>query len=160
MQPGSDFQPSFYGFVETRNDTMIVIQACLQGRLHFVQRRATPSERPFVAQSGHVFVYEVKASGIQRWTDGVHWSPSRTAETEYEPMSTKDAVPHRHKELYGPLAKSFNFKAGELVKKTISIKESGNSGTIWHVVSYYRSLDVLQDLLRTPSMDQHCGRQI
>ncbi|KAI1621870.1 Gti1/Pac2 family-domain-containing protein, partial [Exophiala viscosa] len=141
MQPGSDFQPSFYGFVETRNDTMIVIQACLQGRLHF------------------------------RWTDGVHWSPSRvlgefwiyaerpaspgrsqTAETEYEPMSTKDAVPHRHKELYGPLAKSFNFKAGELVKKTISIKESGNSGTIWHVVSYYRSLDVLQDLLRTPSM--------
>src|SRR5690348_5898474 len=77
MQSDHDVQPSYFGFVETRDDAVILIQACLQGRLRFVHRRPTWSEQPFVAQSGHVFIYEETASGIQRWTDGRRWSPSR-----------------------------------------------------------------------------------
>jgi hypothetical protein len=77
MQSNRAIQPSYFGFVETRDDAIVLIQAGLQGSLHFVPRRATSSERAYVAQSGCVFIYEEKTSGIQRWTDGQHWSPSR-----------------------------------------------------------------------------------
>lgn len=66
MQPNYNIQPSYFGFVETRGDAVILIQACLDKSLDSVPGRPTPSERHSIAQSGHVFVYEEKASGIQR----------------------------------------------------------------------------------------------
>ncbi len=173
MQSDHELQPSYFGFVETRDDAVILIQACHQGRLPFVQRRPTSPERPYVAQSGHVFIYEEKASGIQRWTDGRHWSPSRVLgafmiygersappdrsqpmNKENSPPLVEDALEDRHRQLYGPLAKSFHFKPEELAKKTIKVQDTVHSGATWHLMSYYRPMEVLKGQLQTPSMNQ------
>jgi hypothetical protein len=56
---------------------MTVVEAALQGRLHHISRRPHDKERAEMLTSGTVLVYEENASGIKRWTDAVHWSPSR-----------------------------------------------------------------------------------
>lgn len=69
--------PTFQGRIETTVDAIILIEACLQGRIAHVPRRPHEREREGLIKSGNVFVYEEHASGIKRWTDGVPWSPSR-----------------------------------------------------------------------------------
>ncbi len=144
-----------------------------------VKRRPTSSERSSVAQSGHVFMFEKKASGIQRWTDGRRWSPSRilgefliygersaaqnqlyTTETDQTRQLVKNGSDDGHQRLYGPLAKFLHFDAKSLVKKTITVKSSDDSGAIWHLVSYYRPVDVLQGRLQTPKMNQNIVLQL
>lgn len=173
MQSDLDVQPSYFGFVETRDDALMLIQACVRGSLHFAQRRPTLSERPSVAQSGHVFIYEEKASGIQRWSDGRHWSPSRVlgefliygekltapheshaVGSDNEPRPEEDGAEGWHRRLYGPLARSFHFQPQSLVKKTIKVKDTAHFGTRWHLISYYRPVDVLRGQLQTPTTDQ------
>jgi hypothetical protein len=56
--------------------------------------------------------------------------------------------------LYGNLRRSFDIKPDGLIKKAISIEDFGESGLSYHMVSYYRPVDVLQGRLRTPSMDE------
>ncbi|KAK5263240.1 Global transcription regulator sge1 [Exophiala xenobiotica] len=173
MQSDIDIQPSYFGFVDTHDDAVMLIQACVRGSLQVIQRRPTSSERPSVAQSGHVFIYEERASGIQRWTDGGHWSPSRVfgefliygersaaqnqshiTETDKLPLLVKDGLDDGHQRLCGPLAKFSYFDPESLVKKTITVASNDHSGAIWHLVSYYRPVDVLQGRLQTPTMNQ------
>jgi hypothetical protein len=56
---------------------MTVVEAALQGRLNHICRRPHGKGRVEMLTSGTVLVYEENASGIKRWTDGMHWSPSR-----------------------------------------------------------------------------------
>jgi hypothetical protein len=56
---------------------MTIVEAALQGRLSHISRRPHDKERAEMLKSGTVLVYEENASGIRRWTDAVHWSPSR-----------------------------------------------------------------------------------
>src|SRR5690349_17421670 len=55
-------QPSYFGFIETCDEAMVLIQACLQGSLRFVRRRVIFSKQPAVELSGRVFIHEEKAS--------------------------------------------------------------------------------------------------
>jgi hypothetical protein len=71
------FKPTWQGFLDTTKDAMTVVEAALQGRLHHISRRPHDKERAEMLTSGTVLVYEENASGIKRWTDAVHWSPSR-----------------------------------------------------------------------------------
>jgi len=73
-------QPTFHGFIPRSKDALILFEACLIGKLHFVQRRPHHGKGSQLARSGSVFIYEEEASGIKRWTDGVAWSPSRILE--------------------------------------------------------------------------------
>ncbi|KAK5289417.1 Global transcription regulator sge1, partial [Exophiala xenobiotica] len=173
MQSDLDLQSSYFGFVDTHDNAVMLIQACVRGSLQVIKRRPTASERPSVAQSGHVFIYEEKSSGIQRWTDGRHWSPSRvlgefliygersaaqnqspTTETDQLRLLVNDGSDDGHRQLYGPLVKLLHFDPESLVKKTVTVKSSDDSGTVWHLVSYYRPVDVLQGRLQTPTMNQ------
>jgi len=70
-------QPSWHGFIHTTHDALIVLEACLQGKLNHISRRPHDRERSNLIVSGNVFVYEENASGIKRWTDWTTWSPSR-----------------------------------------------------------------------------------
>lgn len=72
--------PTFYGFVPSSKDALILFEACLEGRLQFLQRRPLNRERSQLIKSGSVFIYSEKASGIKRWTDRIAWSPSRMLE--------------------------------------------------------------------------------
>jgi hypothetical protein len=69
--------PTWTGFVHTTYDALIILEACLLGKLSHIPRRPHDRERPHIIVGGNVFIYEENASGIKRWTDGVTWSPSR-----------------------------------------------------------------------------------
>jgi hypothetical protein len=69
--------PTFEGFVQNSVDGLILFEACLSGNLHHIPRRPYARERDTLIKSGNIFIYDEKASGIKRWTDGVAWSPSR-----------------------------------------------------------------------------------
>lgn len=69
--------PTWTGFVHSTMDAVVVLEACLQGKLLHIPRRPHDRERASIIASGKVFIYEENASGIKRWTDGVTWSPSR-----------------------------------------------------------------------------------
>ena len=70
-------KPTFIGFVQNSMDALILFEACLSGKLGHIPRRPHDHERSQLIQSGNIFIYEEKESGIKRWTDGVAWSPSR-----------------------------------------------------------------------------------
>ena len=70
-------QPIYTGHVSTTKDALILFEACLNGHLKCVTRRPRGQERNSLIHSGCVFIYDKGSSGIQRWTDGVTWSPSR-----------------------------------------------------------------------------------
>lgn len=67
---------TYYGYVETVEDAVMIVEACRFGRLMRVKRRLLEKERQGI-RSGSVFVFVERESGIRRWTDGKVWSPSR-----------------------------------------------------------------------------------
>ncbi|GAP87741.1 putative Gti1 Pac2 family protein [Rosellinia necatrix] len=68
---------TFYGFIATTMDALVLFEACLSGILYHAARRPHDRERGDLIRSGNIFIYEEHSSGIKRWTDGVAWSPSR-----------------------------------------------------------------------------------
>lgn len=76
--PGSSkLNPSYYGYVGSTKDALMIIQAILDKQLELVHRRPHERERTSLIKSGNVFVFIEEHSGIKRWTDGIAWSPSR-----------------------------------------------------------------------------------
>lgn len=69
--------PSYYGYVGSTNDALLIIQAIVDKQLDAIPRRPHERERPGLIKSGNVFVFVEEESGIKRWTDGVAWSPLR-----------------------------------------------------------------------------------
>src|SRR5277367_1329152 len=71
-------EPTFYGYVGTSNDALLIFEACRGNQLlQKVSRRPYDRERARLIKSGNIFVFDDQSSGIRRWTDGVAWSPSR-----------------------------------------------------------------------------------
>ena len=155
-------------------DALILFEACLQGRINRLSRRPYDRERLDLIQSGNVFIYEECSSGIIRWTDGRHWSPSRVLgnflvyrelRTAFLPgMIRKVKRPTRPSyseqrdsstgqtgaeyALIGPLVDSYPFKPCGLVKKIIRVVLSG---VPHHLVAYYTLEDVESGRLTRPS---------
>ncbi|ODQ77529.1 hypothetical protein BABINDRAFT_163529 [Babjeviella inositovora NRRL Y-12698] len=69
--------PTYFGYIGSTKDALLVIQATLNQQLHAVPRRPHDRERNALIQSGNCFVFSEEKSGIKRWTDGIAWSPSR-----------------------------------------------------------------------------------
>jgi hypothetical protein len=76
---------------------------------------------------------------------------SRVAENGDQSVLIDEDMKGQHDQLYGPLFKSFNIRSQDLVKKTIRFPYLQRT---WHVVSYYRPVEVLEDCLKRPFMDQ------
>jgi hypothetical protein len=68
---------TYFGFIPSTFDALILVEAVLRGKLNHVARRPHDRERDTVIKSGTIFIYEEHSSGIKRWTDGIQWSPSR-----------------------------------------------------------------------------------
>jgi Gti1/Pac2 family transcription factor len=77
MASASPLSPTFYGYIASTQDALLLFEACLSGSLNHVARRPHDHARASLIKSGNVFIYEEHSSGIKRWTDGVPWSPSR-----------------------------------------------------------------------------------
>ncbi|KAG0053380.1 hypothetical protein BGZ83_001214 [Gryganskiella cystojenkinii] len=163
---------TFHGYIETTQDTLLIFEACRRGLLPRICRRLQEKERRIV-ESGTVFVFDERESGIKRWTDGLVWSPSRILgnflvyrELDKRNSGKKDASPidrnsrssssdpetaiekNKERALVGSLTNSYRFKKNGLIKKTMSIVVNGVSQ---HLISYYSKDDVLAGKLRTPS---------
>lgn len=69
--------PTYFGYVNSTKDALLVIQATLNSQLLAVPRRPHDKERSCMIKSGSIFVFIEERSGIKRWTDGIAWSPSR-----------------------------------------------------------------------------------
>jgi hypothetical protein len=182
--------PTYQGYINSTFDALLLFEACLAGHLNHVPRRPHDHERWELIKSGNVFIFEERASGMKRWTDGIDWSPSRARGNfliyreidEPFPQGKRRAinksrcpsggvngpictvaklprvgmpVPSKDKEalskvLVGSLVDSYNFKAGGLIKKTISVNVNGATH---HLVGYYSVDDVLKNQLRRPAED-------
>ncbi|ORX49126.1 hypothetical protein DM01DRAFT_1325877 [Hesseltinella vesiculosa] len=164
---------TFHGYIETTQDSLLIMEACRRCLLPKVSRRLQEKERKLV-RSGSVFVFDEKDSGIKRWTDGLVWSPSRILgnfliyrELDKRVPKRKRAViePGRsrvrsnsadqsasdrlkERQLVGSLSDAYNFKEDGLIKKTMSLIVDGSP---LHLVSYYHPDDVVAQKLRTPS---------
>ncbi|KAI8966935.1 Gti1/Pac2 family-domain-containing protein [Mycotypha africana] len=68
---------TFFGYIETTRDSLLLFEACKRGLLPRITRRLQDSERILMIKSGAIFCFDEKESGIKRWTDGLVWSPSR-----------------------------------------------------------------------------------
>jgi Gti1/Pac2 family transcription factor len=98
-------EPTFYGYVATSNDALLIFEAARSnGILSKVSRRPHDRERDRLIKSGNIFVFDEHSSGIRRWTDGVAWSPSRILgnyliyrqlERPLQPGEKKRAQKHR-----------------------------------------------------------------
>ncbi len=159
-------QPSYVGHVATAFDAVLLFEACLQGHLPVIDQRVDSSDRTRLISSGHIFIYEQQECNIQRWTDGLKWSPSRAldgfliyreldgplprgSEKRTKPEERSNPEPwERH--LYGSLIDSYDFKSDGLIKKTVAVRLG--SSTL-RLVSYYRAADIMGGTLSTPSVD-------
>src|SRR5271168_3141296 len=77
MNSTSELDATYYGFIGSTYDALILVEACIAGQIKHVSRRPQGHERERVITSGRIFIYEENTSGIKRWTDGISWSPSR-----------------------------------------------------------------------------------
>ena len=62
--------------ISTPDEALLVIQAARLGVFCATKKRLSAVERDAIV-AGDVHVYSSQTSGIQRWTDGKLWSPSR-----------------------------------------------------------------------------------
>lgn len=64
-------------FLRDTQDALLILQSVLNNKLLLTQRRPTDQTRPDLIKSGNVFVVDIAKGPINRWTDGLSWSPSR-----------------------------------------------------------------------------------
>jgi len=140
---------TFYGFVQTTNDALLLFEACRIGKLKRIQRRLSESERLSQVVSGSVFIWDEEESGIKRWTDGKTWSPSRIHGSfliykEMEPTSKRKNMNNSGNE-----EAPSGVKEDGLIKKALSICTANNKRQ--HLVSYYSREDFDNARLPIPS---------
>ncbi|KAH9481870.1 Global transcription regulator FGP1 [Psilocybe cubensis] len=166
--------PPFTGYVETTVNALRLIHAARQGVIPRITRRLNDSERRSMIKSGAVFVFSVEESGIKRWTDGLLWSPSRIVGNflVYREINERASTRGNHKKPYpsedsptrslvrksspdqnciglrGHGSDQGTFKAGGLIKKTITVTIDGSD---LHLISYYTSEDIRSGKLKRPS---------
>ncbi|KAF2457323.1 Gti1/Pac2 family-domain-containing protein, partial [Lineolata rhizophorae] len=168
-------QPTWIGFVNTTEDSLLLLEACLQGLLNHCPRRPHDRERAEIIRSGSIFVYEENASGIKRWTDGLTWSPSRILgnylvyrelSAPFPPGEKKRALPRNpyvagatevmhpdeDRMFHGSLTDSYQFKEDGLVKRTLCVPFRG---CVHHIVCYYKAAHVKAGVIHTPSEDSN-----
>lgn len=125
--------------MDTTEDALILFEAARLGVLKRVSRRLFESERNEHVKHGVVFVWDEEESGIQRWTDGRQWTPSRV---HGACLSIGRSSP-------GAKAPELVLKRNGLIKKAISITTATTKRQ--HLVSYYSNESEAFASLRTPS---------
>lgn len=155
--------PTFKGYLETEMDALLVLQACMDGKLNFVNRRPSDIERPYLIVPGNIFVFRETQSGIKRWTDGISWSPSRISGRFLIYKELNKRAPRLS---MNPVTEMDGFDEKSLlpvvytgfIKKTFSLKMRVSADTskdnvmeTFHIVSYYVESDVKKNVMNKPT---------
>ncbi|KZO97404.1 hypothetical protein CALVIDRAFT_563179 [Calocera viscosa TUFC12733] len=170
------FRPLLGGWVRTTHDALLVLRAAQDGMIPMVPRRFSDLEKAQLIHSGALFIFEVTASGIIRWTDGHEWSRSRilhdfliyrelnpnrpdrsskgTCKANARagvrgPSSGRDEKGEAMRELIGSLHDNDDFQKGGLMKKcmTITFDSDTPQQREYHIISYYKPEDVIEGRL-------------
>lgn len=171
---------TFYGYIETTRDSLLLFEACKRGLLPRITRRLQDKERILI-RSGTIFCFDERESGIKRWTDGLVWSPSRIMgnfliyrelqdkklmrthiDAGAMPFGKQDTAKNTGGYVIAPdllrrqqeKALVGSLKTSFKFKRNGLIKKSMSlivDGVQQHIISYYSKEDVLSSRLRTPS---------
>jgi hypothetical protein len=63
--------PTYQGRLESKEDAVYLLEACLQAKLFHARRGPRDGEAAII---GNVFVWEPESAGIDRWRDGMKWT--------------------------------------------------------------------------------------
>ncbi|KZP34424.1 hypothetical protein FIBSPDRAFT_720022 [Athelia psychrophila] len=157
--------------VRSPHDAQVIFHAVSLGVLPMVGRRLDTEERRNI-HSGSVFVWEERGAnaeatglGIERWTDGIRWGPSRVREEflfyqekDQEPTDVNgnsDSDTSSGFNRGGPT--EYGSNRGSLIKQTYSVfVETPRGRRKWHLIAYFtqatiddlRSIDDILELAR------------
>ncbi len=66
-------QPTYVGLINTERDALLIVEACLSGKLNHIPRFPLHNEREEIVGSGNVYVYADVSTGEGVWDDGKEW---------------------------------------------------------------------------------------
>ncbi|KAF8482569.1 Gti1/Pac2 family-domain-containing protein [Russula ochroleuca] len=130
-------------------DALIIFYAVSKGTLPIVSRRLDSEERRCI-RSGSVYVWEERGPdaeatglGIERWTDGIRWGPSRVRDeflfySERELDVELDVIGQPFS-LHLPPGSYYGRPRERLVKQTYSVYVdlAGRGRRKWHLIAYF-----------------------
>jgi hypothetical protein len=153
--------------VRSPSDAQVIFHAVSLNVLPMVARRLDMEERRAIV-SGCVFVWEERGPnaeatglGIERWTDGIRWGPSRVRD-EFLFYHEKDPEPSdldmtSDSDTTSPprASTSRGFFRDNLVKQTYSVfVDTPRGRRKWHLIAYFTqdSLDYLRSIDDFPEL--------
>lgn len=72
-----NFAPSYVGMIKNTGDALLLLFAAYEGFIPYIPKRPNEEQQRKLIKPLYVMIYEQEASGVKRWTDPMHWSPSR-----------------------------------------------------------------------------------
>lgn len=127
---------TFFGYVNSIWQALILIEAARLGVLPRIKRRLRETDRRSI-KSGAIFVWDEEEAGIIRWTDGLRWSSSK---------DFGDFVAYVQKE--DDNAEEFIPFSELLHKKVLSVVTADKRR--FHLASYYTPKDISDGKLPLP----------
>ncbi|KZT29171.1 hypothetical protein NEOLEDRAFT_1056907 [Neolentinus lepideus HHB14362 ss-1] len=146
-------------------DAHVIFHAVNLGVLPMVLRRLDSEERRSIVP-GSVFVWEERSPnteatglGIERWTDGIKWGPSRVRD-DFLLYNEKDVdydldMCSEADRSQSPSGRTWGNPADHLVKQTYSVfVETPRGRRKWHMIAYFtqESLDYLRTIQDIPEL--------
>ncbi|KAF9257959.1 hypothetical protein L218DRAFT_948756 [Marasmius fiardii PR-910] len=159
--------------IRSPSDARVIFHAVLMNILPMVTRRLDTEERALITP-GSVYVWEERGPhaeltgvGIERWTDGIRWGPSRVREGFLFYHEKQDHHSLYSDSVYDPhnvSARRRDSSRAILIKQTYTVfVETPRGQRKWHLIAYFteESLDQLQcvdDLPHLASLPVPHGR--
>ncbi|KAK0127234.1 hypothetical protein ONS96_006787 [Cadophora gregata f. sp. sojae] len=146
---------TYRGHVRTRQDAILLFEACQLDVLPKIQRRLSRKERKDVILPGAVFVWDEVEAGIQRWTDGRLWGSitlseefiirremerkaRRPSNVQERPVLDADSAGSRRgsdggEQMEEETTDDYQYKKNGLVRRSMTISSNGRQ---LHLVTY------------------------
>jgi len=140
--------------IRSPTDARVIFHAVSLGILPMVTRRLDTEERSLISP-GSVYVWEergphadVTGVGIERWTDGIRWGPSRVREGFL--FYHEKTVNHSFSEGFydsedGPMSPNHDLSRTVLIKQTYTVHvETEHGQRKWHLIAYFTEESVVR----------------
>jgi len=155
--------------VRSVSDALVIFYAVSKGILPIVSRRLDSEERRCI-RSGSVYVWEERGPdaeatglGIERWTDGIRWGPSRVRDeflfySERELDMELDVI---GQPLHLPPGSYYGRPRERLIKQTYSVyvNLSGRGRRKWHLIAYFTQ-ETIDNLYTIDDFGELSGLQV
>ncbi|PFH49740.1 hypothetical protein AMATHDRAFT_62487 [Amanita thiersii Skay4041] len=133
--------------IRSPSDARIIFHAVRIGLLPMVTRRLDTEERSLISP-GSVYVWEERGPhaeltgvGIERWTDGIRWGPSRVREGflfYHEKQMPQHMYSDPAYDMAGPSALKSDISRNSLIKQTYTVFVDTPKGQRkWHLIAYF-----------------------